>query len=105
MAGAESVALGGGVGVVGIGVFGMGPFGMGVLGMGPGTRPLVFPPGIGSSFIGAMSDLYGRKPVLVVSLLLAALGYGLTGYAVMIESFPMFALARLLTGICDMFSM
>ena len=56
---------------------------------------------IGSSFIGALSDLYGRKRVLAVSLLAAALGYGLTGYAVYLESYPLFALARLLTGICE----
>ncbi len=56
---------------------------------------------LGSSFIGAISDLYGRKRILVISLLLAAAGYGLTGYAVSIESYPLFALARLLTGICE----
>lgn len=56
---------------------------------------------LGSSFIGAISDVYGRKRILVISLLLAAAGYGLTGYAVSIESYPLFALARLLTGICE----
>jgi MFS family permease len=56
---------------------------------------------LGSSFIGAISDLYGRKRILIISLLLAAAGYGLTGYAVSIESYPLFALARLLTGICE----
>jgi MFS family permease len=56
---------------------------------------------LGSSFIGAISDIYGRKRVLVISLLLAAAGYGLTGYAISIESYPLFALARLLTGICE----
>ena len=56
---------------------------------------------LGSSFIGAISDIYGRKRILVISLLLAAAGYGLTGYAVSIESYPLFALARLLTGICE----
>ncbi|MEP5764546.1 MAG: MFS transporter [Halieaceae bacterium] len=56
---------------------------------------------IGSSFIGALSDLYGRKRVLIISLLAAAAGYGLTGYAVAIENYPLFALARFLTGICE----
>jgi predicted MFS family arabinose efflux permease len=56
---------------------------------------------LGSSFIGAISDIYGRKRVLVISLILAAAGYGLTGYAVSIENYPLFALARLLTGICE----
>lgn len=63
----------------------------------------LYPLGIllGSSFIGALSDIYGRKPVLTISLLAAAAGYALTGYAVAIESYPLFALARLITGICE----
>jgi MFS family permease len=56
---------------------------------------------IGSSFIGALSDLHGRRPVLVISLLAAAIGYALTGFAVYQESYPLFALARFLTGICE----
>ena len=56
---------------------------------------------IGSSFIGALSDIYGRKGVLIISLILAALGYTLTGYAVALESYPLFAFARFITGICE----
>ena len=56
---------------------------------------------VGGSMIGALSDVYGRKPVLTVTLVAAAAGYGLTGYAVVIESFPLFALARFLTGVCE----
>jgi MFS family permease len=56
---------------------------------------------IGSSVIGALSDIHGRKSMLTTTLLAAAAGYGLTGYAVMVESFPLFALARFLTGICE----
>ncbi len=56
---------------------------------------------IGSSFIGAVSDIYGRKKVLVITLALAALGYGLTGWAVSLENYPLFALARIITGICE----
>jgi MFS family permease len=56
---------------------------------------------IGSSVIGALSDVYGRKPMLVVTLLAAVAGYGLTGYAAAIESYPLFALARFLVGICE----
>ena len=56
---------------------------------------------LGSSMIGALSDLYGRKPVLTVTLIAAAAGYMLTGYAVVIESYPLFALARFLTGLCE----
>ncbi len=56
---------------------------------------------IGSSVIGALSDVYGRKPVLIVTLLGAIAGYGLTGYSAGIESYPLFALARFLVGICE----
>jgi MFS family permease len=56
---------------------------------------------IGSSFIGAVSDIYGRKRVLIISLILAAGGYTLTGYAISQESFLMFALARIITGVCE----
>ena len=56
---------------------------------------------LGGSIIGALSDVYGRKRVLTISLVAAAAGYGLTGYAVVIESYPLFALARFLTGCCE----
>lgn len=56
---------------------------------------------IGSSFIGALSDVFGRRRLLVVTLLAAAGGYALTGLAVTMESYPLFALARLLTGLCE----
>ncbi|MFZ1294018.1 MAG: MFS transporter [Pseudomonadales bacterium] len=79
----------------------------GFLGLPPklllGILLAVYPLGIliGSSFLGALSDHFGRKRVLVASLCLAALGYLLTAAAVLIESFPLFALARLLTGLCE----
>jgi MFS family permease len=56
---------------------------------------------IGSSFIGALSDIYGRKPILIITLLLAAAGYTLTGYAISQENYLLFALARVVTGICE----
>lgn len=56
---------------------------------------------VGSSVIGALSDLYGRKNLLVITLLAAGLGYGFTGYAVATENYPLFALARILTGIFE----
>lgn len=56
---------------------------------------------LGSSVIGALSDVYGRKPLLIITLLGAVAGYGLTGYAAGIESYPLFALARFLVGICE----
>ena len=56
---------------------------------------------IGSSFIGAMSDIYGRKKTLLVSLVLSCLGYGLTIYAIVQQNFLLFALSRLMTGIFE----
>ncbi len=56
---------------------------------------------LGGSVIGALSDVYGRKPVLMITLLGAVAGYGLTGYAAGIENYPLFALARFLVGICE----
>ena len=55
----------------------------------------------GSSVIGALSDSYGRKPLLIVTLLASVLCYVLTGYAVVLENYPLFALARFLTGLFE----
>ncbi len=56
---------------------------------------------VGGSFIGALSDLYGRRLILVVTLAGTSVGYILTAYAVMIESYPLFLLSRLLSGVCE----
>ncbi|UTA49032.1 MFS transporter [Simiduia sp. 21SJ11W-1] len=56
---------------------------------------------IGGSAIGALSDLYGRKRVLNITLFIAALSYGGTVWALREESYLWFAAMRLLTGICE----
>jgi MFS transporter, DHA1 family, tetracycline resistance protein len=63
----------------------------------------LYPLGIllGSPFIGALSDQYGRKHILLISLMVAAAGYALTALAVYLEHYPLFALARFLTGLCE----
>lgn len=63
----------------------------------------VYPLGIlaGNSFLGALSDHYGRRRVLVTSLCLAAFGYLATAGAVLLGNFPLLVLARLLTGLCE----
>ncbi|MCG9737498.1 MFS transporter [Shewanella insulae] len=63
----------------------------------------IYPLGIiiGGSFIGSLSDTYGRKRLLSLTLMGSALGYGLTAFAAHSEQFVLFCLARLLTGICE----
>ena len=56
---------------------------------------------VGSIFIGALSDHYGRRKVLLLSLGGSVLGYLLTALAVYQESFIGFTLARLITGVCE----
>lgn len=56
---------------------------------------------LGSSFIGALSDSYGRKRVLLISLLLSTAGYVLTVIAVITEHFLLFFIARFVTGLFE----
>jgi MFS family permease len=56
---------------------------------------------IGSNYLGALSDFYGRKKILVMTLTVAVLGYALTAFAIWQESFITFVLARFLTGLCE----
>lgn len=56
---------------------------------------------IGSSIIGSLSDRYGRKSILIYSLLGSVVGYLLTGLAFHQGSFIGFILARLMTGFCE----
>ena len=53
---------------------------------------------IGSNVIGSLSDRYGRKKVLVYSLIGSVLGYIATGLAVTQGSYLFFIVARLVTG-------
>lgn len=63
----------------------------------------VYPLGavIGSTFIGAMSDSYGRKSMLVVTLLGGAVGYLISAWAVLTEQYLLFIISRLFTGLCE----
>jgi len=56
---------------------------------------------IGSIYIGALSDGFGRKKVLMLSLLGSVIGYGLTAWAIYQESFVFFVFSRFLTGVCE----
>ena len=56
---------------------------------------------IGSSFIGALSDHYGHRKVLLITLAGSTAGYLFTAYAVIEESYILFLIGRLVTGICE----
>jgi len=56
---------------------------------------------IGSIYIGALSDHFGRRRVLLITLFGSVVGYMLTALAIYNESFVFFILARLVTGICE----
>ncbi|WP_288132542.1 MFS transporter [Microbulbifer sp.] len=63
----------------------------------------LFPLGLllGSSVIGGLSDHFGRKQVLMSTLLLASIGYALSATALLQQNFILFAVARFLTGVCQ----
>lgn len=56
---------------------------------------------LGSLVLGPMSDRYGRRRIMLATLTLAILGYLLSAFALLSENFPLFALARFATGLCE----
>ncbi len=56
---------------------------------------------IGSMYIGAFSDLFGRKKVMTLSLVGAVLGYLLTAWSIWSTSFVGFIMSRFLSGMCE----
>ncbi len=68
-----------------------------------GLSLAVYPAGllIGGNMLGKLSDRLGRKPVLMHSLYAAAFANLLCAASLMIESFPVFVITRLLTGLLE----
>lgn len=56
---------------------------------------------IGSAVLGSLSDRYGRRPVLLATGLGAAVGHAATALAMLVESYPLFILARFATGLLE----
>jgi MFS family permease len=56
---------------------------------------------IGTAFLGPLSDRYGRRPVLLVTAIGAAIGHALTAAAMAMESYPLFIVARFGTGLLE----
>ncbi|AZP12169.1 MFS transporter [Undibacterium parvum] len=56
---------------------------------------------LGSALLGPLSDRFGRRPVLLSSALGAALGHAITAWALLLQSYPLFILARFVTGLME----
>ena len=55
----------------------------------------------GSPIMGSLSDRFGRKPVLLISLTITTLCYALIGIALDIASFALLATASLIAGLAE----
>lgn len=56
---------------------------------------------IGSAVLGAVSDRFGRRRILLMTAIGAAAGHALTAAALVTESYPLFLLARFGTGLLE----
>jgi MFS family permease len=55
----------------------------------------------GAPVLGSLSDRFGRRPVLLVSLVASAAFYGLMALALHLQSLPLLALSCLLAGLAE----
>ena len=56
---------------------------------------------IGSAMLGPVSDRFGRRRMLLFTAIGAALGHALTAWALVAQSYPLFLLARFVTGLLE----
>jgi len=56
---------------------------------------------IGSALLGPLSDRYGRRPLLLYTAIGAGIGHAITAWALLIQSYPLFIVARFITGLLE----
>ncbi len=56
---------------------------------------------VGSPIMGSLSDRFGRKPVLLISLTITTLCYAAIAFSLTIGSFPLLAIASLIAGLAE----
>ncbi|WP_374357070.1 MFS transporter [Chitinimonas sp.] len=56
---------------------------------------------IGSALLGPLSDRYGRRPMLLLTTLSCAACHALTAIALLLQSYPLFILARFAAGLTE----
>jgi MFS family permease len=68
-----------------------------------GITLCVYPLGqfFGSPILGGISDIIGRKLILIIALLGTAVGYFLSGFAITEHFFGLLLFSRLFTGFCE----
>jgi MFS family permease len=56
---------------------------------------------LGSALLGPLSDRYGRRPMLLFTTLFSALGHLVSVWALFAQNYPMFLIARFVTGLAE----
>ncbi|MGL5482024.1 MAG: MFS transporter, partial [Aeromonas veronii] len=56
---------------------------------------------VGSPWLGRLSDRYGRKPLLLLSLAGVLAGYALMALGIAWRSLPLLLLSRIVEGLCN----
>ena len=56
---------------------------------------------VGSLVVGPMSDRYGRRRVLSITITATLVGYGLSAFALASRDYPLFVLSRFATGLTE----
>lgn len=55
----------------------------------------------GAPILGALSDRFGRKPILLISLIITTMCFGGLGYAIQIQNLSLFVVVSLIMGLAE----